>query len=412
MYYKEVRKDDRIYVFNNAANADAFEKTGEMGVGITRPGAGPNGETVVADSERALELFFFKYGISEPVKQPPPPAPPAPPWKISGYVFGDYYYFAQHHLDGTTPDWEGQHGFWIRRAYLTYDHNLSPKITTRLRLEMNSNGRLAGGSLTPYVKDAYLRWTYFGRQQVYLGISPTTTFNFIEGFWGLRHIEKTPVDLYRLDGSRDFGVSFEGPVLIPGLSYTAQYGNNSGQGSETDKYKAYRFAGRFDLNPGVAVEGVYAAFERPRQQDETLIQGFGGYRSKILRAGAQYTRKETNSNTTAPDRVTDLVSVFGVFDVVPRKATLFGRWDVVDGNNVLTSETGVSGVDGIDYLPIDPRFDFNFWLAGLEWYFHPSFRVSPNLEWVLYGDGPSTTAGVPIEIEDDVVFRLTFYWTW
>jgi phosphate-selective porin OprO and OprP len=72
-YYKEIRKDDRIYVFNIAEEADRFEKSGEMGRGLTRPGAGPNGETVVGDSERALQLFFFKHGISEPVPEPAPP---------------------------------------------------------------------------------------------------------------------------------------------------------------------------------------------------------------------------------------------------------------------------------------------------------------------------------------------------
>jgi phosphate-selective porin OprO/OprP len=73
LYYKEIRKDDRIYVFNNAANAERFEKSGEMGVGITKPGVGPNGETVIGDNERALQLFFFKHGISEPVPDPTPP---------------------------------------------------------------------------------------------------------------------------------------------------------------------------------------------------------------------------------------------------------------------------------------------------------------------------------------------------
>lgn len=73
LYYKEIRKDERIYVFNVAANADRFEKSGEIGVGITRPGAGPNGETVVADNERALQLFFFKHGIAEAVPEPPQP---------------------------------------------------------------------------------------------------------------------------------------------------------------------------------------------------------------------------------------------------------------------------------------------------------------------------------------------------
>jgi hypothetical protein len=73
LYYKEIRKDDRIYVFNNAANAERFEKTGEMGIGITKLGVGPNGETVVGDNERALQLFFFKHGISEPVPDPVQP---------------------------------------------------------------------------------------------------------------------------------------------------------------------------------------------------------------------------------------------------------------------------------------------------------------------------------------------------
>jgi phosphate-selective porin OprO and OprP len=72
MFYKEIKKDDRFYVFNDAKKAEAFEKTGEMGVGITRPGVGPKGETVVADSETALELFFFKYGIAQVVEKPKP----------------------------------------------------------------------------------------------------------------------------------------------------------------------------------------------------------------------------------------------------------------------------------------------------------------------------------------------------
>jgi phosphate-selective porin OprO/OprP len=72
-YYKEIEKDGRIYVFNNAARAELFEKSGEIGIGITKPGAGPNGETVIGDSERALQLYFFKHGIAEAVPEPTPP---------------------------------------------------------------------------------------------------------------------------------------------------------------------------------------------------------------------------------------------------------------------------------------------------------------------------------------------------
>jgi phosphate-selective porin OprO/OprP len=73
LYFKEIAKDGRFYVFNIAANADRFEKSGEIGIGITKPGTGPNGETVVGDNERALQLFYFKHGLSEAVPDPVPP---------------------------------------------------------------------------------------------------------------------------------------------------------------------------------------------------------------------------------------------------------------------------------------------------------------------------------------------------
>src|SRR5688572_17460383 len=132
-YYKEIHKDGRIYVFNNAVNAERFEASGEMaGASITRLGGGPNGETLVGDNERALQLYYFKHDISEPVPEPPPPAPPAPPpYKFSGLMFGDYYYFDEHHL----PAFESQDGLWFRRIYFTFDYTFIPKLMTRSRFE-------------------------------------------------------------------------------------------------------------------------------------------------------------------------------------------------------------------------------------------------------------------------------------
>ena len=63
MFYQEVEKDGRIYVFANGQRYEAFEKSGgaEIGVAITRLGYGPNGETVVFDSEDAINLYNFKH---------------------------------------------------------------------------------------------------------------------------------------------------------------------------------------------------------------------------------------------------------------------------------------------------------------------------------------------------------------
>ncbi len=77
VFYREFKKDGRFFVFNNPAAATAFEQSGETGVGITRIGIGPNGETVFADNETALELFLFKYNVTAEVKRPS-----APPFNV------------------------------------------------------------------------------------------------------------------------------------------------------------------------------------------------------------------------------------------------------------------------------------------------------------------------------------------
>jgi hypothetical protein len=399
-YFKEIRKDDRIYVFNVAANADRFEKSGEMGVGITKLGAGPNGETVVGDNERALQLFFFKYGISEPVPDPPAPAPPAAAWKISGYMFGDYYSFAKNN----DAKWEDQHGFWLRRAYLTYDHNLSQKFTTRLRFEVNSNGKLAGGALTPYVKDAYLKWTFYGRQQLTLGIQPSLSFDYVETVWGLRHIEKTPLDLYKWDSSRDFGVTMSGPLNEANtLKYAVQFGNESGSNAETDKFKALRVSARYEMNPGFTVEGMFAQFNRDKDADRVTAQIFAAYRAKRARVGAQYSyqKRKAVSGTTAKDLTLDIYSGFGVFDIKPNKASLFLRVD--------RFADACPDCSGIDYLPMSSVSPFTMTIAGLEFYLLPSVRFSPNFEYVMYSTPESAKIAKP---KDDLALRATFYWTW
>src|SRR5215471_12950034 len=84
-FYAELPKDGRIYVFAIGARYDAFEKSNgtEIGQAITRPGYGPNGETVVFDSENAINLYNFKHGTTGEYFPPPKTtAPPADNFKI------------------------------------------------------------------------------------------------------------------------------------------------------------------------------------------------------------------------------------------------------------------------------------------------------------------------------------------
>lgn len=405
MFYKEIVKDGRIYVFSSGAKADLFEKSGEMGVGISRFGVGPNGETVIFENEDAINLYNFKHDRPGEYFPKPKEAPksPYPAGKITGLAFGDYYYFADHH----DAKFDAQQGFWLRRAYLGYDYSFTEKYSMRLRFEMNSNGVLAGGNLNPFVKDAYLTMKLGNsKQQLRTGIQPSLTFDSEEGFWGLRHIEKTPADLYKIDSSRDFGVSFSGPVGEGGFSYGAQFGNDAGNGSETDKYKVARFIGLFEPKSGLRVEGIFNYGKRPNGQDRTTAKGLLGYKGKQFRVAGEYLWQERKSGKTeVPDLKIGIISAFAVWDFKPKKGTAFARFDSVKGD-LDGTDTGLPGADTIDYLVLSNKAPFKGYIFGFEWYLHPSIRFSPNVEVFSYDDAPDGTS-----IDKDVVARATFYYS-
>ena len=81
LYYQEVEKDGRIYVFNTPERYKSWSDSGEIGTAITLIGKGPNGETVVAENETAADLYFFKHNL--PGYDRPTPKPSAPAFNVS-----------------------------------------------------------------------------------------------------------------------------------------------------------------------------------------------------------------------------------------------------------------------------------------------------------------------------------------
>ena len=417
-FYMEVTRDGRLYVFALPSRYDAFIKSNGKDVGkvIERAGYGPNGETVVFDGQDAVNLYNFRHGLPGE----PSPAGDAttkhafPSGKFSGLMFGDYYWYYERHRDDISSAdptvIEGQHGLWFRRIYFAYDYSFTEALTTRLRLEVNSNGDFVGGDLVPYLKDAYLRWTYKGAQRLTLGIHPTLTFDWLDGFWGLRHVEKTPADLYRIDSSRDFGVTFDGQVPVDGLKYAVQFGNESGNGSETQEGKILRFESRYERFPKIALEGFYSFGRRPGTgTNRHTAQGVGGFRTDVVRVGAQYLWQERQSGLDGvADQRISIWSGFAVWEFLPKKANVFFRVDDVTGH-LGDLETGLPDADGIDYWALSTQSPFTTWIFGGEWYIHPAVRLSPNVETVRYDTDPD-----PIHLpgrHQDSMFRLTFFWT-
>lgn len=314
--------------------------------------------------------------------------------KISGYMFGDYYYVAAHHDE----DLRDKNGFQFRRIYLTYDQALEQGFAIRFRIEMNNAGDFASKSkLTPVVKDAYLKWKH-SRHSIIVGISSTPTWVTVEKVWGYRSVEKTPLDLQKLGSSRDFGLAFKGSLdSQKRLTYHFMFANGSSNGSENNAGKKVMLSLGAKLSKNVIVEG-YADFEeRPGSSNRTTLQGFAAYQRRNFRIGAQFAHQIRQVGAGVDDLKLQIASVFTAVQLSNR-TWAFARFD-------RTFDPNPDGAK-ISYLPFDASAKSNFFLAGLDFRPIDTVHIMPNIEATFYdkvsGERPDA----------DVIPRITFYYVW
>ena len=415
-FYTEVAKDGRIYVFAVPSTYEAFIKGDVAAIGgaIERPGYGPRGETVVFDSHAAINLYNYKHGLpGESFPTPEKPARPKfPSSRISGLMFGDYFWFAQSYRDqvsssDSTPVRE-LHGLWFRRLYFTYDFTYSERLTTRFRLEANSNRDLAGSDIVPYVKDAYLQWTYTRKQQLTLGIQPTLTFNWLDEFGGCgtsRRHRRTSIASTRraTSGSRSVGRRQSKATAMPRSSATSRAAAPKLRKARSCVSKAAtsRIPASCWRASIVSAGGPKASIARPLKPS----RAFATRRPGWVRRTLWQTRQQRQEDL--PNQEISVWSAFAVWER-PNRADLFVRVDSVKGD-LGGVETGSPDAEDIDYWLLSSQSPFTMWIVGGEWYLHPSVRLSPNLELVRYRKEPDPV-NFPGRREDAIV-RLTFFWT-
>jgi hypothetical protein len=279
MYYKEIKKDDRFYVFNDAKRAEAFEKGGDMGVAITRVGAGPGGETVVADSETALELFFFKHGIAQVVDKPKPPK------AVVSYKDGqltaefdkasvtfmnrlqlrytDQIPDGTVQLPGTAAKGDSKGSFRIRRYEPQFQGWLFSKdLTFKLEFAFQDlqNNAVAGGA----INDAYFTYDFtkgkkafrlqmgqfkvpFGRQEL------TTSF-------ALQFVDRSLV-AGEYERGRDQGLQVDGVLFNNTIEYRAGAFNGNARGQTLNDNNKFQYDARLMWQPLGAVGYSEADFE-------------------------------------------------------------------------------------------------------------------------------------------------------
>jgi len=313
---------------------------------------------------------------------------------IKGYMINEYYTVLTHHQS----ELEGNHGFWFRRIYFTYDNSLSSKIEMRLRFEMNSPGDFVSKTtLIPVVKDAYLNFKW-QNQAIRVGIQSPPTFDQIEDIWGYRSLEKTPLDLLKIRSSRDFGVAIKGSMdKERKVTYTLMYGNGSSNKAETNQGKI--IYGRLGFHPvaGLYLE-IYSDYETPVHNRKSYVyQGFVAYQGSWGRIALQLSNKQVRQGSRSFNL--GIISVFTILRAGER-IEVIGRYDHTGGNGFNENFFG----QRIAYIPMEVNVQPRLIIGALSWNVAKNIWIIPNLKYVFYHQDQSKE-----KPEEDLYANLTLW---
>ncbi len=261
LFYREFKKDGRFFVFNNPTAAAAFEKSGETGVGLTRVGVGPNGESVFADNETALELFFFKYSISEPVERPAAPVQRIE-WRdgktrmtLGRNFYGEVstrvqlrYTFVQPDdsitLPGTGAAGDSKGSFRIRRAKFKLE-GWFYKPTLEYELQMNWTD-VVNTPASQFLEDANIDWDMskkkvfrvkFGQMKAPFGRQQLTSS-------GAQQFVDRAITDARFNDARETGLALWGTLGVNKIDWRAMISNGNGRTAVLNDNDKYLFTGR------------------------------------------------------------------------------------------------------------------------------------------------------------------------
>jgi|GEM_PF-769350 len=320
---------------------------------------------------------------------------------IKGKAYADYYYNYQNN----NQEFATQHGFWFRRARLTFEHKATDILKTRVRLEMSSKGDFSSDDkYAPILKDAYmeLKFSGIGKDKLRIGIMETLTKKQTEKNWGYRAMEKTPTDLYKIRSSRDFAIQYSGKKSM--FDYAVMYGNHAGTKFEINKTK------QFSLSLGVEpIENFYIQgyFDKElRDENISMIKGLVAYSVDDLgRVGVEYAMikdETTNDNT--------MLSAFLV-GKLPYDFDFIMRYD--NFTNTLAKANDIA------YTPLQKMSEdgsTSAFLAGLAYNGIENVSIIPYCGIFSYGgdaikldeNNLETISIKKDDLESDIYMRITF----
>jgi len=312
-------------------------------------------------------------------------------WKMT--IYYDYTYDITDDGYLTEARVDNNNRFFFRRAYFQYENKIAKNIKFRFRYDAD---RKADDKFRPFVKHLFLEWkNLIPESKIKAGMTETLTWSPIaEKKWGYRSVAKTLMDNYKsvtgksIDAtSADLGVSLSG-VVSKEIRYAFMVSNGSHYSHpEKDKYK--KFMGQLHLIPiaGLSLVG-YADYEKQREDESAITYKADAFFEMVqgLVLGGEWFVYDSDANKiddTSFNR--SGFSFFGRYTAITDKLNVFARYDRYEPNTQEKDDEINLIIAGIDFTPV-----------------HSSFKIQPNIWIYSYADS---------EKKDDIVFNLTFYYT-
>ena len=364
LYYQEIEKDERVYVFNTPEKYQSWQQTHDMGIAITLVGRGPNGETIVAENETALDLYLFKHNLPAYDRPTPKAAKAAdyPSNKFGIRVYADASTKTNKDEATGIESADSGVGVDVKRTYFTFTHQFDKTFSAVFQSDIGDQG---ARRYDVFVKKAYVQAQITPMAVFRLGAADTAWIPYVEGVYGLRYIETTITDHLSFGASADWGFHITGSSPLWGYQISAQNGRGF---SNPSRSKTVDFEGRVSFTPvkglNLAVGGYSGkrgleTDAAPARHTATRQDALVAYSTDFFKVGGEYFQaRNWNTVTTAATDKSDGYSVWGQVNVNPKWA-VFARYD-----NASPSKD------------LKPNLDFTYYNAGLQWTLNKAFAAS------------------------------------
>ncbi len=361
LYYREVSRDGRIYVFNSDGRYKTFLASGEMGTAITLAGRGPDGETLIAENETALDLFLFKHDLpayDRPAQKPAKTASAFPTVVVGGRVFADLT--SRKNVDKGTRVESNDSGVGadVTRFYFNVVSDLSPMFSAKFTSDIGDQG---ARRYDIFVRNAFVQAKLGDAAVLRLGAADSPWVPFVDGITGQRYLKQSITDNLGFGVSGDWGLHLLGKTGGGRVSYQLSLVNGRGF-SNPSRSKTIDLEGRVAVEPVAGLTLAVGGYSGKRGQDTdvnpakhtaTRWNALADWRVGPVKVGGElFTATNWNQVTKVPTDTSDGYSAWLQVAVAKDWTVFAEHWGTNPSKDLNPGLEGTYDDLGVQWKPV------------------------------------------------------------